>query len=74
MTFSVTVVDSQHRPDLFAEVERDGELALEVFVSEGKVCAAIIGSDGRALWESSVEDIRDALTRAEDALSEFGLA
>lgn len=73
MSFSVTIVDAAHRPEVYAEIEYDGELIAEAFAEDGRMKVAFVGVDGRPLWVAEAEDLRDALARAQKALTEAGL-
>jgi hypothetical protein len=73
MSFSVRIVDANHRPDLYAEIERDEELIAEAFVDEGEMRVALVGADGSPLWIAAVEEIEHALAQARQQLVMFGL-
>lgn len=73
MSFSVRMVDAEHRPDLYAEIEYDEELVAEVFVEGGQMRVAIVGLDGTSLWVASLDDLQAALSQAREELAKFGL-
>lgn len=74
MTFSVRVVDAQHRPGLYAEIERDNALVAEVVIEAGQARVSIVDEGGAEMWEDDVGDLLDALKRAKQALAEMGLS
>ena len=73
MTIQVTIVDADHRPDLYAELEYNGALVAEAFVEDGTMRMTFVGLDGGPLWTARVEEISDALSRARSELVRFGL-
>ena len=73
MSFAVTIVDADHRPAVFAEIELDGVLVAEAFAEGRRMRVAFVDPDGEMLWETDVDELRDALQRARDALVEMAL-
>jgi hypothetical protein len=73
MTFSVTVVDSDKRPDLYAELEYDGELVAEAFVEGERMRVAFVDVHGDPLWVAEPEQVKQALEQAREQLLKFGL-
>ena len=73
MSFSVTVVDAAHRPDVYAEIEHDGELVAEAFPEGGRMRVAFVDPEGQPLWVAAADELDDALQRARQALMEAGL-
>jgi len=68
-TFSVQVVDSNDRPDVYVEIEFGGELVAEAYVDEGEMRLSFPSS---AKWSASAAELEDAIARARGALTEFG--
>lgn len=73
MSFSVTIVDADHRPDLYAEIEYDGELIAEAFVEERRMRVSLVDRDGGHMWGAEVKDLELALAQARQELRRFGL-
>lgn len=73
MTFAVTIVDASHRPNVFAEIELDGELIAEAYVEAGRMRLAFVDPSGGFLGEGSADEFGDAVTRARAALADAGL-
>lgn len=73
MSFSVRIVDSEHRPELYAEIEYDEELVAEAFVEDGQMRVAVVGLDGTELWVASFDELQHALSQARQQLMKFGL-
>jgi hypothetical protein len=68
MSLSVRVVSATHRPEVFVEVEQDGELVAEIFRNGDDLRIAAVAQNGNAQWEASLADLRSALERAEAEL------
>lgn len=73
MSFTVTIVDADHRPDLYAEIEYDGERVAEAFTEDGRMRVAFVDLGGQPLWSAASEDLEFALTQARQQLAKFGL-
>lgn len=73
MSFTVRIASAGHRPDVFAEIELDGELVAEAFVEAGRMMISLTSMEGETLWVASNDDLLAALERARDALTDSGL-
>jgi len=73
VSLSVRIVDANHRPDLYAEIEHDEELIAEAFVEEGEMRVAFVGADGSPAWTAAADEIEHALALARQQLVKFGL-
>ena len=73
MSFSVRIVDAEHRPEVYAEIEYDDELVGEAFVEEGRMKVAFVGLDGSPMWVAAGTDLEQALALAREQLVKFGL-
>lgn len=73
MNFSVRIVDADHRPEVYAEIEYDDELVAEAFVEEGLMKVAFVGLDGSPMWVGNGTDIEQAIALAREQLAKFGL-
>lgn len=50
MSFSVRIVDAEHRPEVYAEIECDEELVAEAYAEQGHMQVALLSRDGRPMW------------------------
>jgi len=73
VSFSVAIVDADHRPDVYAEIERDEELVAEAFTEGGRMHVAFVDPEGRPLWVAAADELEDALKQARHALMQAGL-
>jgi hypothetical protein len=69
--FTVRIVSAPHRPEVYAEIELDGDLVAEAFADAGQMRLAFVGDGGQILWEASADELRDALDRARGALADM---
>ena len=73
MSFSVRLSSANHRPDIFAEIEYDGELVAEAFVESGQLMIALTDPGGKEMWAGPENDLLAALQRARISLRDAGL-
>lgn len=73
MSFSVRIVDAEHRPEVYAEIEYDDQLVAEAYVERGRMQVAFVGLDGSPMWVAAGDDLEDALGLAREQLTKFGL-
>lgn len=73
MSFTVRIVSAGHRPDVFAEIELDGELVAEAYVEGGLMMIALAGVEGEVMWAAPANDLLAAVERARVALTDSGL-
>lgn len=73
MSLTVTIVDADHRPDLYAEIEYDGERIAEAFAEGGRMRIAFVGLDGSPMWDAAGDELEHALALAREQLKKFGL-
>jgi hypothetical protein len=64
-------VDAPHRPEIFAEVEYDGELVAEVFEAGEGLSIALVDHAGKPLWEAPLSDVETALAGARAEMNRF---
>lgn len=73
MSFTVRVASAGHRPDVFAEIELDGELVAEAYVEVGRMMVALVDIAGEVLWAAPADNLLAAVERARVALTDSGL-
>jgi hypothetical protein len=73
MSFSVRIVDAEHRSDLYAEIEYGGELVAEAFVEQGQMHIMIVSVDGTPMWHAAAHEIEGAFALARAELIKFEL-
>ncbi len=73
MSFTTTIVDAEHRPELYAEIEYDEDLIAEAFVEAGRMRIALMDLDGKPMWTGEVAELEQALVQAREELAKFGL-
>lgn len=72
MSITMTVVDGTHRPDLYVEIELDGNPVAEVFVADRRLIVEVLYPfDGS--WEAPLEELVNAFEKARIALEKMGL-
>lgn len=73
MSFSVRIIDAEHRPEVYAEIEYDDELVAEAYVERGVMKVAFVGLGGTPMWVTTDTETEHALALAREQLRKFGL-
>ncbi len=73
MSFTVRIASAGHRPDVFAEIELDGELVAEAYAERGRMMVALVDIEGEVMWIAPVDNLLATVERARLALIDSGL-